>query len=216
MSSDRTLALVAPDELLRRLLARYAALRAYRDRGVLRVWRAADLPPLEMPFSTAYAAPDRFRFEFHYPHPMPLQPATRYVVGSDGSSAYLYTAFAEQRPELREFPAVGRAIAAASGISCGCAQTIGRLLFPEVRGMALTDLAQLRSLGIIDLSGTRCHRLGGHHPHGGDIELDIASDDLLRRVARRSAGFPVEELRENVEADPLLDPAEFAAPRPGS
>jgi hypothetical protein len=207
-----TLAALAADELLRSLLARYRRCAAYRDRGVLRVWRPGDLPPLEMPFATLYQAPDRFRFEFHYPHPMPRQPATRYVVGADGRVAYLQTTYPEQRPELRTFPTLPRAVAAASGVSCGCAHTIAHLLLPDVRGAGLEDLVDVEHKGRMDVAGARCHRIAGRHPYGGAMELAIGDDGALHRLAKQSAGLPVEELREAIELDPTLDPALFAPP----
>ena len=166
-----------------------------------------------MPFDTLYESPTRFRFEFHYPHPAPRQPSTRYVVGSDGRTPYLLTVYPEMRPDLRTFPALGRAVAAASGVSCGCAHTIARLLLGEVRGTSLAELGGLERRGAMEIRGQRCDRLVGHHPHAGEIELAIGADGLLHRLGKHSAGMAVEELRDEIVIDAPIDAALFAPPR---
>ena len=200
-------------DLLTALRARYAAMTSYRDRGVVRVWRPGDLPPLEMTFVTHFRAPNQWRFGFVYPHPMASQPGTHYIVGCDGARSYLYTRFPEQRAQLSEFPTLARALGAASGISCGSAQTIAHLLLRDLRGASIADLTDVQHLGICDIGTQRCHRLSGQQRHGGPQELAIGQQDgLLHRFVKRSAGLQVEELRERIDVNVAIDPREFSVP----
>lgn len=200
---------------LRSMLARHASMRWYRDRGLVRVALPGSTDPLDLPFATWYAAPDRFRFEFESPHPHPplRHLVTRYVVGSDGGSVYSTVVPVDGPPSTRPLRTLDLAIAGISGVSCGAAQTVAHMLMSNVHGIGLGDLAEARVVGEVRIAGTFCHRIAGTHPRAGPYEVCIGRrDGLLYRVAKRSANLPIEELHLEIVVDEPIDPACFTAP----
>jgi len=207
--------LSAAAQLLRALVARYALVGSYRDTGVVLVHLPSDEVPFEVPFQTAYEAPGRYRFQFDFPHPHPTlrRVSTRYVVGSDGEQAYSHTHVPEHVPERRLLRTLSLALAGTTGLACGAAHTIAQLLLAGVRGTALTDLTDLRLDGHRLVDGVLCHRLLGTHPYAGPHELLIGRDDLLlRKLSKRSANMPIEEVRQAIALDVPGDPAHFRMP----
>lgn len=180
------------------LTARYGAMCSYRDRGVVRRQIEGGQSPIEMPFETAFLAPDRFRFSFDRPHPSPdlRHSVNRFIVGCDGVTSYFHARYYEQPAVLRVEKDVASAVAGATGISSGAAHTIARLLLPKVGGFALRELRELHSLGEVAVDGVVCHRLAGVHALGYRCELLVEKSSLLLR----SLWTDLEELRVQEEA----------------
>ena len=186
------------------MLARYAALQSYEDRGVVRVEVSAHELPLDLEFETNYRAPDRFRFAFRLPHPYPAlrEQRTSYVIVGAGAEAWSLTRFPGAAPELRRHRALTQAVAGVAGVSCGAAQTIARLLMPARFGAAFATHGDLAVLGEATIDGVACVRVAGTHPYAGREELCIGRHDaLLRKLGKRSANMPVSEMRGGIALD---------------
>jgi hypothetical protein len=173
------------DQILARMGAVYAGCRSYRDTGTVRT-RFPGPPGLpefetEQPFRTAFARPDRFRFEFSYTHP---GRTTRhwYVVHTAGDEVRTWW---DERPGIERPESLGLALAAAAGVSHGAAHTVPALLMPDaVGGRRLTDLAELARLEDGDLGGAGCYRLRGRPPAPAGTHAEDA-----RRVFREMTGM---------------------------
>ena len=190
--------------LIERMRTRYAALRSYQDRGLVRVEVSAHELPLDLEFETHYRAPDCFRFAFRLPHPDPSlrEQRTSYVIASDGVEAWTLTRFPGAAPELRQHRALRQAVAGVAGVSCGAAQTIARLLMPDRFGTAFDGLDELGVAGECAIDGADCLRIAGTHPYAGPEELCIGRHDaLLRKLSKRSANMPVAEMRGEIALD---------------
>jgi len=202
--SDLALSAQTAQTLVDRMRARYAALRAYQDRGIVRVEVSAHELPLDLEFETHWRAPDRFRFALRLPHPYPAlrEQRTSYVIAGDGEQAWSLTRFPGQAPEQRRHRTLAQAVAGVAGVSCGAAQTIARLLMPARFGAAFDQLGALEVLGECAIDGAQCLRIGGVHPYAGREELCIGRHDaLLRKLSKRSANMPVAEMRGEIALD---------------
>jgi len=113
---------------------------------------------------------------------------------------------------IKEITTLRLAIAGATGISSGSAHTIGRLLLPEIEGVAILDLLnpQLREETGVD--GLEYFSIAARHPKGGDRELWIEKDTLLlRRVICLRETARAEEVREGIRVNELPERELFAA-----
>lgn len=202
-------------ELLRDVVARYAAMSSYTDSGVVRQWFKASDAPRETQFSTSFRRPAFFRFEFSSPHPFPplRHIITKHVVGSDGKTAYSLTKEHEGTPRLETEESLSMAVAGATGISVGAAHTIGRLLFHEVGGVSLLDLTDPRFNEETEIDGLSCYSVIARHPKGPELELWIETDTLvLRKFIKGYGEVPTEELRHNIRVDEQVDLSVFGIP----
>jgi hypothetical protein len=202
-------------ELLREVVARYAAMSSYMDSGVVRQWFKAGEAPHETQFSTSFKKPAFFRFEFSSPHPFaPLRHIiTRHVVGSDGKTAYSLTKEHEATPHLETEESLSMAVAGATGISVGAAHTIGRLLLPEVGGVSLLDLIHARFKEETEVDSVSCYCISARHPKGPELELWVETDTLvIRKLIKDYGEVPTEEFRQNISVDQQVDVSVFGMP----
>jgi hypothetical protein len=173
------------DQILTRMGAVYVACRSYRDSGTVRTRLPG--PPgqpefeTDQPFRTAFARPDRFRFEFSYTHPGRTA-RHRYVVHTAGTEMRTWW---DERPGIERRETLGLALAAAAGVSHGAAHTVPALLTPDaVGGRRLIDLTELARLEDGDLGEAGCYRLQGRPPAPAGTHADDA-----RRVFREMTGM---------------------------
>jgi hypothetical protein len=161
----------------------YRSLPFYRDHG--RVVTRVGGPTLfaeELPFQTAFARPDRFRFEYQYRY-HPGRPWKSFVVWAHSSEVRVRW---DAIGGLKRHDSLQSAIGAATGVSYGAARAIPVLLLgDEIGGRRPTDLGEAVSIGDDTLlDGVVCHRVSGH---GGREEsprtLWIERDSfLIRRI----------------------------------
>jgi hypothetical protein len=117
-----------------------------------------------------------------------------------------YDKFSGFPPETEKANTVADAITSCIGVSRGSSHTIPRLLMKEVPGFALTELKDLRYIGVEVFEGIRCHHLIGHYPHprgNRPEELWIGVDDFLLRKNRSIAlyGASEEEIHRNIKVN---------------
>jgi hypothetical protein len=130
-----------------------------------------------MPFQLIFRRPREFYFEWidYYL----ADGARRSMVWTQGTETWLY-----REPKTYERKGdLEMGIASAMGLSYGAAYTIPRLLLPNVRGWALT---QLRKSALIDkevFESTTCYHIRGLDLNGDIVDVWIGVGDyLIRRV----------------------------------
>jgi len=207
-------------ELLDRVADRYRSLSSYSDVGVIRPRGTSE--PLTCWFETDYQFPGKFRFQFIRPHPrrrrtgrwIPMYRITKYVVGSNGNGAYLFTQERGRHASCNDEESLELAIAGATGISRGAAHTIGRLLLPSVEGFSLLMLRKPRLKTTRAFEGINCYRVSGLHPWApGRYTAWIGTEDLLlRKLIKHRAS--TEEVRWDIHVDTVVDPLRFEQPGP--
>ncbi len=202
-------ALPRADEIIRTMAATYAAASSYLDRGI------ATSKFGTKSFETAYVRPDQFRFEYREA----ADPARAYVIWSNGAQTlsqwYATPGIVDDHNDL------GRAIAAATGVSSGTAMTISKLLLPQIiSGFALTQLDELTLEGDERVAGHDCWRVAGSHPRGGRYVLwiDRTSHLLRQLVIRRhvptaAGGFDAEDtITYDPQINTVVAPAHLRRP----
>lgn len=133
--------------ILEKVGAVYSAALTYRDSGLVRtIYSPANRNfSTDMPFTTAYSAPDRFRFEFHVPFPDNSNSLNRRWIVFRNANEVKEWSFL--KPAVSVEQSLDLAIAGASGVSDGAAHNIPALLMPhEISGRKLianSDAARL-------------------------------------------------------------------------
>jgi hypothetical protein len=199
--------------IIEALTQRYAAMRSYQDRGVVRNWLMPGEPPIETPFETSYSAPNLFRFSFDCPHPFPplAHIVTRYVVGFDGHRAYVWRQHADDAPELDVASDISMMVGGVACVSSGASHIITRLLLPQVGGIALRDLRDLSVVGGETVDGVPCRRVSGTHPKGqGWVMVIERESNLLRSVARGAKD--IVQQHQAIQVNESIDVSTFAVP----
>jgi outer membrane lipoprotein-sorting protein len=157
---------VSPDdlkarEILKRVAEAYAGCKTYSDKGIVKTVyiSAARTRTTELPFTTAYVRPDRFRFEYTQWNPRRAFD-NRYIVWRHGGSVKTWW---DVRPGVEDRSSLDLALAGATGVSGGSAHTIPALLMPEqVSGWRLTDLNEATRIEDADLNTVSCFRIEGN------------------------------------------------------
>lgn len=207
-----------PEDLLRQMVERYAAMDSYSDTGVVRRRLDPVEPPYETTFSTAFRKPSLFRFAFAIPPIVPLLEygSSEHVVGFDGTTAY----FATREPGAASFTVevedgIDLAVAGATGISGGAAHTIGRLLLPAIGGLSVLDLVGVQFKADVEFDGSVCRVIAAQHPRDRrPVELWIEKDAILLRKIMVGDGSG-EEVRHGIQVNAPLDAERFQAPPAG-
>jgi hypothetical protein len=139
LGEAQNLDLLNASAILDKVAAVYADAQTYRDSGLV---RSTFIPgarsfSTELPFATAYSAPDRFRLEFQVPSPDSSDSVhRRWIVfrNADGVKEWSFL-----KPTVSAAASLDLAIAGASGVSDGIAHDIPALLMPqEITGRKLT------------------------------------------------------------------------------
>ena len=204
-------------QLLEEAAATYASMISYSDVGSVSQQLQPDDPVLCTEFSTLYAEPNLFRFEFSRAHPYPplRHVVTRHVIGFDGFGAYALRQEHDMPPTLQTRRDLSHAVAGSAGISSGSAHNIARLLLPEVEGLSILDLVDPRLIDDVPVDGAVCHRVRAHLPKGGVRELFFERDSLLlRRILTIGEKMTTDEIRRDIRVNQPIDDALFIIESP--
>jgi hypothetical protein len=203
--------------LLESVVRRYASIRSYQDSGTVTQYDGRE-SPYRIDFANAYKSPSLFRFAFAAPHPYPPlhNYVIHYVLGFDGSAAYFRMKPPDQPQTKEASQNVGLAIAKGTGISSGAAHTISRLLLPDVGGLSILDLVDVRATEDATIAGVQCLSVTAQHPRGaGEWKLWIEKDTLLMRrltVRRDPSGASfTEEVHQEIRVNEPIDDRQFSA-----
>lgn len=163
--SGRSRADVAPAQTLETLLERirqvYAGAKTYRDTGVVTTTffkpDGAVMMTAKKPFSTAFVRPNRFRFEYSETRRGDERPS-RYLIARDDTGKV--QRWWDVQPGVQEGGNLFMALAGATGVSDGSANTVPSLLLTDQRhGGNWTQLKGLERLDDAETAGRRCHRV---------------------------------------------------------
>jgi hypothetical protein len=183
----------------------YRSFPFYRDEGRV-VTRGSGSTPFaeELVFRTAFARPDRLRFEYQYRY-HPRRPWKSFVVWAHSSEVQVRW---DAIGGLKRHDSLQSAIGAATGVSYGAARAIPVLLMgEEIGGRRPTDLGEAVSIGDTVLDGVVCHRISGH---GGRAEsprtLWIERDSLLIRRIEWQPVLDTFSAQIVLEYDPAIGP----------
>jgi hypothetical protein len=175
---------VTAAELIARMLAEYASVPWYADRGTaigyLGLYRTA--------FKTSFVRARRLRFEYG-------DEQVPKVIWSDGLHTYEHWPAARRvsRPVLIDYGAdIRMALGAVTGVSGGTSRTVPSMLLPvSLGGGPLGNLGEPRLDGDEDIAGHRCARVDGREPGGehATLWIDRASYLLRRMITSRGTRF---------------------------
>lgn len=141
---DRIVVGQRADGLIDRVVEKYRNATSYRDHGtVIQFEENGEDEEYRKTFKTAFVRPDRFRFEWS--EPWPMSGRVRRVVWSDGKETRTWWEIPLGRDLDEKDADLDMAIAGATGVSSGAANTIPSILmYGTVRGRTLKDLERSR------------------------------------------------------------------------
>ena len=153
-AEERNLGNLMAKQIVERMAEKYAKCKSYRDSGVVKtVFIRTDRKRIvEKPFTTAFVRPDRFRFEYK-------DKERRYIIWRKGNDIQTWW---DVTPGIKKPESLGRALAAATGVSSSSAHTVPALLIPdEVKGRRLTNITEAERIEDAKLDKVDCFRIQG-------------------------------------------------------
>jgi outer membrane lipoprotein-sorting protein len=204
-------AAAVPDEMtagqiLKRMGDAYAGCKSYRDSGVSKsVFNLPDQTfSQEKPFQTAFARPDRFRFE--YRETRRGGPEDRYIIWRRGDEVRTWW---DVTPGVKEAKSLAFALGAAAGVSSLTSHMIPSLLLPEeLAGRNLSALAGAKRIEDGRIEEVDCYRIEGKY---GSLSLTLWIDkerflvrriDSTQQIKADGRSFRVDETKTY---DPVMD-----------
>ena len=198
---DETQNALTAKQILGRMAKAYATCKSYRDSGTVKTdfIEANGTRTVELPFTTAFVRPDRFRFE--YRDKQVDNEEICYVVWRRGKNVQTWW---DIKPGVETPNSLGLALAGATGVSGGSAHTIPALLLPEEVGGRLTEITDAKRIDDAKLGKAYCFRMQGTY---GASPLTLWIDkktSLVRRIDTQNkfANFRTEQ---TTTYDPLID-----------
>jgi hypothetical protein len=191
-SDGRTLSAA---EILKRMGAIYGSCKTYQDSGEVTTAFNGSGPGFSntKPFSTAFVRPARLRFEFRSAFLPYDNHWRRYLVWADGAKTRTWW---DDKPGIVESPSLELALAGATGVSGGSAQTVPAMLMPgRVWGRPLTDLVDLQRMEDALLGKAVCFRIQGALRGVNDPELQERMRQQILKSSGRDPGITTQEPR---------------------
>jgi len=188
--------------ILDKMADTYATCTSYRDKGTVTTkffLNHGEAYSKELPFMTAFARPDRFRFEFSSQFPSSRR-WYRHIVCSDGANTHVWGDPCKPGVITRD-----SAIGTFTGISGGSAGTIPFLLFAEEDNFRLTDLSDVVLLPDADLHGIACYRIDGKDLFHDIQSLWIDKSTFLVRQLEERRSFPDFRLEQTTSYSPEIN-----------
>jgi len=151
---------LTPAQIMAKMEQTYAACRTYSDRGLVKQdyfnLDGTKTQTRELPFTTVFVRPDRFRFEFQNPA---RKTDECYIVWQNGQEIKVWW---DVQPVIQKETSLAQALAGATGVSGGSAHTVPAMLLPKTAGTTwLRRLTQLKRLPDAKIENTVCYRIQG-------------------------------------------------------
>jgi len=191
----------APQEIVKKMAERYAALSSYQDSGVVETVTEGPLArrATDIGFKTHFTRPNKLRFEWlAYSAVSSIE---KNAVWSDGVKAFGFYSWEPDQVETKED--IGMAVAGATGVSQSSAHTVPELLISEIGGFSLTELTKLTLKKEEVFEGEDCYVIEGYHPNGEAWQLWIGKKDFLLRKFRKPSLKDefAEEIHREIKVD---------------
>jgi peroxiredoxin len=192
-------------EWLVRVDATYRALPAYADRGSV-VDTFSDKHQSRITFETAFARPDKLRFQFDN--------GTTYIAWNTPPRAQVWRSI--DKTVVHETRDIDQALAEFTGVSHGAAYVAPSLLGVIVGGFLFTDLAEPTIVGFEVMDRHDCVRVRGKSGRDRDEVAELwidRSSYLVRQVARHAQiGAGSVDSTTHYEPRTTVTDADFALP----
>jgi hypothetical protein len=194
-----------PAEILERVRDTYASCASYRDTGdVVTVFIHEQQHPhrrtTSTPFSTRFARPDRFRFEFRNRDIGPEEDWQRYLIVAGAGVVRRWWSI---KPEEQHPETLANALGGAAGVSGGSSHTVPCLLMPELNRRVVERVTESRYEGEEPIDGRPCHRIFCRFDRGGEETWWIDAESLLLRRILETKAFAAEPPRSPPELEDL-------------
>jgi len=190
------------EQVLERMAKAYANCKTYRDSGNVKTvfFSAGGKRTVNKPFETAFVRPNVFRFE--YRDRRGDEENNRYLIWSDGKAIRSWW---DVRPGIEKPESIGRALAAATGVSGGSARRVPSLLmrddFPGAAAARVTDLKRIEDATQFNVD---CFRVEGKY--AGSIEtLWLDKETFLLRRIDSPKESPTFRTEVTTTYDPVVD-----------
>lgn len=191
-------------DVLDRMTKVYANCESYRDSGVVKTIfiEALGKRTVTKPFTTAFVRSDRFRFEYKEKRGEGENEENRYIVWRKGKEVQTWW---DVKPGVEKPESLRLALAGATGVSGGSANTVPALLLPnEVGGGLLTALPEAKRVEDAKLDKVNCFRIEGKW---GDSPMTLWIDQktfLVRRIDTKRK-FDEFSTEDTTTYDPIID-----------
>ena len=203
-------------DLVHSVVDRYSNIASYTDRGVVHTPTGVTSIPHELKFRTTFERGSLFKFEFL--DPVPHQDLNPNYVYSAIYFDYNETHFIELEqsgsPEVKKYEHFKEAISDSTGISTGAAQTISRLLLPEITtGFALSNILYSNTTKVFQQNGDNTYEVEGKGPMNLDVLLWIQETTYLllkHGIKKKGASNWVEEVRLSIGVNNKINNENFS------
>jgi len=172
----------APQEIVKKMAERYAALSSYQDSGVVETVTEGPLARrgTDIAFKIHFTRPNKLHVEW-------LDCAApgsseKNAIWSDGSKSSRFYSWEPDHVETKDD--LSLAVAGATGVSRSSAHTVPELLISDIGGFSLTDLTKLTLKKQEVFEGEECYVVEGFHPNGEAWQIWISTKDFLLRKFR--------------------------------
>lgn len=184
-------------EILSAMAGTYHRCRSYRDVGTVTTHVFPDNRSgytIEMRFSTAFARPDRFRFEYREPYPGG-EVGPRRVAWSSGDNVRDWVDWGNGERELHAAPSLRELMVRLGGVSKRVSLIVPSLLIPGWADGKRWRLHELTRLDDSRIGDADCYRVRGHFP------VTPGHNELCQQEVRETLG---EEVTWNPQTEPTV------------
>lgn len=194
---------LSAQQIIDRSMAVYANCISYVDEGEVKtLFLESDRKRTVIkPFTTAFVRPSDFRFE--YKERRGEEEWDSYIVWKDAESVKTWWSI---RPGVESPETLSRALAGATGVSSGSANTIPTLLMPEMKmGSSIKSLSGLKLVGEEEVNGSKAYKIEGTDLRNRSVTLWLDEASFLIVKTFRTASFPKFETETTTTYKPQVN-----------
>jgi hypothetical protein len=202
---------ISADEILSRVSATYRSASTYADEGVVVVRRA--MGNHETKFTTGFDRKLGYEFSFVTEHPFPPLSflKAKHRLARESAGYYLDSAWYGIGSKRKNHGTMLNAVAAATGISAGSANTLASLFEPSEMAEWQSIVQRIENAKRDPnalFEDTECWVISGVSPKDKSaVRMYFGKNDyLLRKLESSVLGTPEEQIRRAIRYTPLQEP----------